>query len=106
MREVDGARSENRGELIPRQRVAVALDGRERGDLGGVRPHEAATARKAGVAGSERVPDGVVEQRPYFRSIVTLLMTTSVTGRSCAPMRTLPIFRTTSMPSSTTPKME
>ena len=106
MREVDrAARLEHRGERIARYRIAVALDGRERGDLGGVRPHEAATARKPGVTGSKRVPDGVVEQGRYFRSIVTLFITTSVTGRSCAPTRTLPIFLTTSIPSSTTPKM-
>jgi hypothetical protein len=43
----------------------------------------------------------------YFatRSIVTVFMTTGVSGRSFAPVLTLPIFFTTSRPSTTSPKI-
>ena len=32
-----------------------------------------------------------MRMRPYLRSMVTFLMTTSFTGRSCAPVFTLPM---------------
>src|SRR5688572_21060750 len=40
------------------------------------------------------------------RSIVTLFITTGVTGRSCRPVATPPIRCTTSSPSTTSPKTE
>src|SRR4030095_1341059 len=42
----------------------------------------------------------------YLRSIVTRLMTMSVVGRSRSVVGVLPIFRTTSIPSITSPKTE
>ena len=40
------------------------------------------------------------------RSILTLFITIGETGRSCRPVGTPPIFRTTSSPSTTAPKTE
>src|SRR6185436_8296389 len=40
------------------------------------------------------------------RSMVTLFITTGVTGRSCRPVGTAPIFLTTSSPSTTSPNTE
>ena len=48
----------------------------------------------------------VVGQRQATRSIVTVFMTTGVTGRSCRPVGTEPIFFTTSRPETTSPNTE
>src|SRR5262245_21710357 len=103
-------------EIVRRQPPQFAVDEGhqrlERGNVPACRPlEELVELRLTGAFPASRAPFrrravSGVRGHQAVRSIVTLLMTTGVTGRSCRPVGVAPIFFTTSSPSTTSPKTE